>query len=112
EFAADAERGRTTIDATEGGVAKAHTVVQPLREALDRYANEPVALPPPPSRTLDTRRLEQVKQRVERLLIEVEELRSAADESHAVLDQLVENQRNCVRRCALFLRLDALRHRV
>lgn len=39
-FLADAERGRTTIDATEGGAKKAYTNVMTLREALDRFAGE------------------------------------------------------------------------
>jgi len=37
-FSADAERGLTTIDATEGGVSKASTRAMSLREALERYA--------------------------------------------------------------------------
>jgi hypothetical protein len=35
DFAADEREGRTTIDATEGGVAKAHTVVRALAPVLD-----------------------------------------------------------------------------
>lgn len=37
-FGADAERGLTTIDATEGGVAKRHTLVATLAEALAAHA--------------------------------------------------------------------------
>jgi len=37
-FHQDAERGLTTIDATEGGLRKAATRIMPLREALDAYA--------------------------------------------------------------------------
>lgn len=46
DFKADAERGLTTIDATEGGVLKAHTRVMPLAEFLEahrgRGGDEPV----------------------------------------------------------------------
>jgi hypothetical protein len=40
DFLADTGRGLTVIDATEGGVAKRHTVAMPLAEALERYAPE------------------------------------------------------------------------
>ena len=39
-FARDAERGLTTIDASEGGVRKAHADVTTLESALDRHATE------------------------------------------------------------------------
>jgi hypothetical protein len=39
-FLTDAEQGRTTIDATEGGAMKAYTTALPLRAALDRYASD------------------------------------------------------------------------
>lgn len=44
EFAADIERGRTIIDATEGGVAKRGAAPLPLAEALHLHA--PASLPP------------------------------------------------------------------
>ncbi|VAX41675.1 hypothetical protein MNBD_PLANCTO03-702 [hydrothermal vent metagenome] len=47
-FAADAEQGRTTIDATEGGVTKQHTERMPLHEALATFAPDealPLDLP-------------------------------------------------------------------
>lgn len=44
DFAADAAQGLTTIDATEGGVRKAHTTLQTLSEALEGF--RPSALPP------------------------------------------------------------------
>lgn len=46
-FAADAARGLTTIDATEGGAAKVHTTPMPLAEAMQRWSRstgaEPIA---------------------------------------------------------------------
>lgn len=44
DFLADAERGLTTIDATEGGARKSHTIVMPLRDALATFAKESCAL--------------------------------------------------------------------
>jgi hypothetical protein len=43
DFADDAAKGLVTIDATEGGVRKAHATPMPLREALDRFAHAHVA---------------------------------------------------------------------
>jgi len=48
EFVADLERGRTIIDATEGGVAKRGADPMPLAEALGQFASpslSPIALP-------------------------------------------------------------------
>lgn len=48
DFAADEASGLRVIDATEGGVRKAHTEVMTLREALDRFATgDPIRLPTP-----------------------------------------------------------------
>jgi len=44
EFAADVEKGLTTIDATEGGVAKRGTTASPLEKALAQHAD--ASLPP------------------------------------------------------------------
>ncbi|MGP1273200.1 MAG: 6-hydroxymethylpterin diphosphokinase MptE-like protein [Phycisphaerales bacterium] len=46
DFAADEQAGRTTIDATEGGVAKRSTVVLTLREVLDGLGGGEVVLVP------------------------------------------------------------------
>jgi hypothetical protein len=53
DFAADVQAGLTIIDATEGGVAKAHTLAMPLREALDRHACDSIAPVPSPAASLD-----------------------------------------------------------
>ncbi len=47
-FKRDAEAGLQTIDATEGGVAKAHTETMALADVLERYwdTGDPIALPP------------------------------------------------------------------
>lgn len=48
DFASDEGAGLRVIDATEGGVRKAHTEVMMLREALDRFATgELIRLPTP-----------------------------------------------------------------
>ncbi|MCX5689429.1 MAG: DUF115 domain-containing protein, partial [Planctomycetota bacterium] len=42
DFARDAAAGLTIIDATEGGVAKAHTTIRTLRDALNTFATRPL----------------------------------------------------------------------
>lgn len=44
DFGKDAAAGRTTIDATQGGVKKAHTTAMPFAAALEQYATR--QLPP------------------------------------------------------------------
>ena len=55
DFKLDSDKGLTTIDATEGGVSKLHTITLPLSAALSTYAgskplpslfNSPAATPP------------------------------------------------------------------
>jgi hypothetical protein len=68
DFEHDARGGRTTIDATEGGVAKLHTTPMPLRDALARFASTSrVRLPstPPPQR--DAKRQSALAARLEDL---------------------------------------------
>ncbi len=65
DFAADAARGLWTIDATEGGVAKQHTTVMTLAEALERFMPaEPLALPPAPAVMRDTGRAHALRERL------------------------------------------------
>ncbi len=46
DFALDAEAGLRVIDATEGGVAKQHTIAMPLGDAIERFASGlPVSIP-------------------------------------------------------------------
>ena len=42
DFQLHAAKGLTTIDATEGGVAKQHTTIATLRDTLDRHAQHPL----------------------------------------------------------------------
>lgn len=48
DFMEDEQRGLVTIDATEGGVRKSHTVSMTLQEALNSYAQYAPPLPPLP----------------------------------------------------------------
>lgn len=67
DFAQDAARGLTTIDATEGGVRKQHTSAMALAEALERHAGDSrVSLPPTPD-DLPAERLRQVGRHLVRL---------------------------------------------
>lgn len=92
-FEADAGAGLTTIDATEGGVAKRATTTMTLAEALATYAAAPPAdeTLPEPQRNDDLRALTRprVAERINRLaqdVLRVERMsREAADLLHKML---------------------------
>jgi hypothetical protein len=55
DFAGDAALGKTTIDATEGGVLKKHTQIRSLREVLAEIPRRSERIPLPPARQDDDR---------------------------------------------------------
>ncbi|MEM1166544.1 MAG: 6-hydroxymethylpterin diphosphokinase MptE-like protein [Planctomycetota bacterium] len=67
DFLADRDEGRTTIDATEGGVRKAGAEAMSLAHALDHYVPPDAALLPEiprPARTLDETAIERLEHRI------------------------------------------------
>lgn len=82
------------IDATEGGVAKDHTVRMTLAEALGQYAVRPTPKIPMPSRGLDPRRLEQTRELLRRRFDEIAELRQLSSRTMLLLRQMIEHQRD------------------
>ncbi|MCA9285623.1 MAG: DUF115 domain-containing protein, partial [Phycisphaerales bacterium] len=111
-FAADQAKGLAVIDASEGGVAKAHTTVRPLADVLETHARKPLPSMPTASRKLDPRRLEQAARRVGAVATEVRTLRESAEKAASLIGRMIEDQRNARRMDAHFEKLDALRKRV
>lgn len=84
DFASDTAKGLRVIDATEGGVAKLHTTIMPLGEALARFASQaqpPLPEAPAPQASPALRR------RVEQRLAQLEE---QAREARAICQRTVE----------------------
>ncbi len=91
-FTADREAGRRTIDATEGGVAKAATEVMPLAEALERFAAEAIPPMPLPPRTLNAELLRGAGARVREVRREVVELQQVSERTAGILSEMLEHQ--------------------
>lgn len=91
DFARDAAAGLTIIDATQGGVAKAHTTVRTLRDALDAYATRP--LPAIPAGTLSAQsgnRREAARERLMELSRAAAELTRMGRESQTLLKRMID----------------------
>jgi hypothetical protein len=91
DFKADAEQGLTTIDATEGGVAKQHTHVSSLDAALQRFRSvdplrlaEPRQEPGRPRQALEMR-LRQIRQ-------DVWKIADRGRRTQALLEEMVKHQ--------------------
>ena len=95
EFRADAERGCTTIDATEGGVVKAHTNVMTLAEAIERYRSAGVGPLSLPDATAGARQrdaiLPQVKERVRDVQKQVRRVADLSTRTHKSLEEMLDH---------------------
>ncbi len=95
-FARDAARGLTTIDATEGGVAKRGTSTMALGEALVQYASD-AAMPalsptfgvPTTGAGEDRKRLARVRDRVARVRQDVGRVSALSRETSALLGRML-----------------------
>jgi hypothetical protein len=89
DFGFDASRGLTTIDATEGGVAKQHTRLMPLAQALATHAPSVGAPLPRPSAGSPRPGRAEVASRVDRVLAEVERVARLSRTTKSKLDQML-----------------------
>lgn len=89
-----AKAGQTILDATEGGLPKAHAQQVTLSEALRQYATRPVPQLPIPPRTLDRRRLDAVIELIRQRVREINDLRSTTRKTIPILRQMQEHQRD------------------
>ena len=85
DFAAAPQR---VIDATEGGMPKAHTETMPLRDVLAEFARQPAPRLPVPPRELDVDRLAALGQLLQQRRREVRELKATARRATTVLKQM------------------------
>ncbi|MCG3123729.1 MAG: hypothetical protein GIKADHBN_02150 [Phycisphaerales bacterium] len=91
DFAADAGRGLTTIDATEGGVAKRHSTVMRLEEALERFAHaEKLNLPRTPPAELTPGRRAAVRERIQQVRRDTWNVAQLSRETCSVLQRMIE----------------------
>jgi hypothetical protein len=111
EFAEDAARGRSVIDATEGGVAKRGAVPMKLAEALTRFgAGDAVELRIPSGPRHDpAERLPKVRAHIERAAGDSAELARLSRDAAGVLREMIERQGDQGRVNDLITRVYALR---
>ena len=93
DFMHDAARGLTTLDATEGGIAKGHTTPTTLAAALAAHAPEgrAVAVPPTPP-PLPPARLAAVAERLAALRRDAHRVGVLSRETGATLDDMLCHQ--------------------
>ncbi len=83
---------QTIIDATEGGLPKAHTERMGLAEALERYATGPAPALPTPGRELDLERLKLVHELLVNRTREVRTLAQLSRRTIPILKEMIANQ--------------------
>ncbi|MCW5764652.1 MAG: DUF115 domain-containing protein [Phycisphaeraceae bacterium] len=113
DFAADAQAGLTTIDATEGGVAKRNATPATLAEFLDRAAAGP-ALPPMPeppfNHGADRRaRARAVSERLRSVRRDVQSVGTLSRQAEAVLIEMREHHADQQRVNRLIARVESVR---
>jgi hypothetical protein len=102
----------TVIDATEGGLPKAHTQRSTLAEALARHAADPLPVLPAASGRPDADRLRDTADHLNRRIDEVRELARISRETTPLLRQMIRHQRDRARMDRLFARLEKKKKRV
>ena len=112
DFAEASQQGTKLIDATEGGMPKAHTRRMTLREALKEHATR--GLPPLPSAeaALDPSRLRGLRELLKGRLAEVRELRKVTRETVTLLNRIKKDQRDPARVDKLFVKVQKNTRRV
>lgn len=122
EFKLDSERGLTTIDATEGGVAKEHTVIRTMRETLgewlEKYKNEPTIADllekagPGPMPDDEKVQLADLNKGVRDVRADLHKIAKMSKDAEAILVEIREHRDDRERVERLVMRLDKMREEV
>lgn len=91
DFAADDARGLRVIDATEGGVRKAHTAAMTLAEAIERYVDgDPVRLDEPRGGRDRASVASMVASRLEWVAEQADEVEACSRRAGEILGKMIE----------------------
>ena len=112
-FAADARRGLTTIDATEGGVKKAFTICRTLAEFLAAHssaahADIPATFAQPPRPTSKHDALHGLEARLTQVQRQCSRLSELSAQTAALLSELIEHQADLARADRVIAKIDRL----
>jgi len=99
------------IDATEGGMAKAHTTQATLADALAQHATTELDALPLADVGLDPSRLQQTRDQLSRRIDEVHELAQISRQTTSIFKQMLERQTDRKRMDKLFERLEKQKRR-
>jgi hypothetical protein len=112
DFADYAQKGLTTIDATEGGVAKQHARTMPLREFLDHYATRQIPTLPLPGHACDAARLNDLRARLGHVQNDIARLGELSRDTAGILQKMMDDQRDAQRMARHFAKVQANRREV
>lgn len=116
EFAADTARGLQVIDATEGGVRKAHTETMTLRAALDSFVLGLAPMEPwpmaPAAGALEAGRARAVRDRLARVRRDVQRVGSLSSKTRGHLEEMLKHHHDTARVNHLIGKTDACREEV
>jgi hypothetical protein len=107
-----AEAKQQIIDATEGGLAKAHSQAMPLREALTAHASRPVPKLAVPAINVQPQRLQAVITQLENRLGEVKRLHKLSRETMPLLKEMSEHLEDESRSAAVYEKIQANKRQV
>ncbi|MGH7132197.1 MAG: motility associated factor glycosyltransferase family protein [Phycisphaerales bacterium] len=114
-FTADMARGLTTIDATEGGVAKQGTTTRTLAEFIKQHRGGPAITPDEPvvfAPAERRRRLRAASERVRELRRDLWRVGKLSRDAAMVLTEMLEHQRDQIRVNGLIGKVEKLRDEV
>lgn len=114
-FAADAAQGLRVIDATEGGITKAHTEIATLKQVLGAIPpGPPIRLPEPvsTSSSLTHDRQNQLDQRVRTVRQETWRVAELSRQTADMLGEMLEHHTDQARVNGLITRVDAVRNEI
>lgn len=114
DFQSDTERGLTIIDATEGGVAKAHTSIMTLAEAIQRHAGAAPALAPipTPAPSNDPAAFASARERLASVRADVRRIARASREARDLMRTMIRDQRDVAKTNRLIDRVNSIRDEV
>ena len=111
-FRADEQLGLITIDATEGGVKKAHAITRPLAEVLDEHGVEGDPIEFPRADSPDRSKVARVIDQLNGTLRDVQEIQGASMQARGIIEEMIDADGDQVRMSPMFERLGKQQARV
>ncbi|MDX1566112.1 MAG: 6-hydroxymethylpterin diphosphokinase MptE-like protein, partial [Phycisphaeraceae bacterium] len=103
---------QTLLDATEGGLEKAHTTPTTLAEALSAHARSPLPPLPKAGTGLETERVDQARSMLRLRMDQIRRLRRNSLQTAPLLKQMLGDQRDAAKMQKHFQTLDRHRRQV